>query len=204
VATTNRRTVIADAAVTVLAERGIRGLTHRAVDEVAGLAPGSTSYYFRTRTALLEAVLAHLVQIDRAAFAEPGLADAEADTPIGPAELDALADAMATAIDDMLTRRRRHTLARYACLLEAARTPELGDLLAAGEPFRAMATRLLRRAGAPDPRAQGPDLVACLDGLLFDRLAGAGATLSPPAGTPASHQRLRTTIRTVLRGMTGQ
>jgi DNA-binding transcriptional regulator YbjK len=214
--TGNRREAIADAAVGVIADRGIRGLTHRAVDEAAGLPAGSTSYYFRTRTALLEAVVAHLVVVDQAAFARergdatawPGSPDAPLsaagpDAPLSAAELDALAGSMAAVIDTMLTRRRRYALARYACLLEAARNPALRSLLTAGVPFRAMAADLLRRAGAPQPDAQAADLVACLDGLLFDRLAGAGAHLSPPPGTAAGRERLRVTIRSLLAGMTG-
>jgi AcrR family transcriptional regulator len=247
--TGSRREAIADAAVGVIADRGIRGLTHRAVDEAAGLPAGSTSYYFRSRAALLEAVVAHLVVVDQAAFAQergdaaaawpgspagpadptdpatPGpdaplgtagpdaplgaagpdapLGAAGPDAPLGAAELDALAGSMAAVIDAMLTRRRRYALARYACLLEAARIPALRSLLTAGVPFRAMAADLLRRAGAPQPDAQAADLVACLDGLLFDRLAGAGAHLSPPPGTAAGRERLRVTIRSLLAGMTG-
>ncbi|GIH13996.1 TetR/AcrR family transcriptional regulator [Rugosimonospora africana] len=252
-ATGSRREAIAEAAVSVIAEAGIRGLTHRAVDEAAGLPAGSTSYYFRTRAALLEAVVAHLVAVDRAAFAEaegagaalfpagtdgpvpggpalspagpsgavpggpgtdspgspdqggPGTGGPGTDLPpLGAAELDALAGAMAATIDAMLTRRRRYALARYACLLEAARVPALRSLLAAGVPFRAMAADLLRRAGAPQPEAQAADLVACLDGLLFDRLAGAGAQLSPAPGTAAGRDQLRATIRSLLAGMTGR
>jgi len=52
-----RRERIADAVISVLAERGSRGLTHRAVDEVAGLPTDSTSYYFRTRAELLAAAV---------------------------------------------------------------------------------------------------------------------------------------------------
>jgi AcrR family transcriptional regulator len=233
-ATGSRREAIAEAAVTVIAEQGIRGLTHRAVDEAAGLPAGSTSYYSRTRASLLEAVVAHLVVVDQAAFAQAegdaatqspagspgkrgrsrataraGTADAPPGTapdgpPLGPTELDALARSMAAAIDAMLVERRRYALARYACLLEAARIPQLRGLLTAGVPFRAMAADLLHRAGAARPREQAADLVACLDGLLFDRLAGAGAQLSPPAGTAAGRERLRVTIRSVLAGMTGQ
>ncbi len=237
--TGSRREAIADAAVGVIADQGIRGLTHRAVDEAAGLPAGSTSYYFRTRAALLEAVVAHLVVVDQAAFAreqgdwaagpvagsvtgplagpapEPDaplnpvgpdapLGPAGPDAPLGPAGLDALAGSMAAAIDAMLTRRRRYALARYACLLEAARIPALRSLLTAGVPFRAMAADLLRRAGAPRPDAQAADLVACLDGLLFDRLAGAGAHLSPAPGTSDGRERLRVTIRSLLAGMTGR
>ncbi|MBL0781565.1 TetR family transcriptional regulator, partial [Streptomyces albidoflavus] len=48
---------IADAALALLAERGLRGLTHRAVDEAAGLPQGSTSNHARTRLALLRTVV---------------------------------------------------------------------------------------------------------------------------------------------------
>ncbi len=63
----DRRTEILDAALRVLAEHGMRGLTHRGVDAAAGIAPGSTSYYFRSRSALVEGCVARLVEIDQAA-----------------------------------------------------------------------------------------------------------------------------------------
>ncbi len=47
----NRREELLDAAISVLGERGIHGLSHRAVDAVARLPTGSTSNYFRTRDA---------------------------------------------------------------------------------------------------------------------------------------------------------
>ncbi|HEY1174567.1 MAG TPA: TetR family transcriptional regulator, partial [Phytomonospora sp.] len=52
-----RRGLVADAAIALLADKGTRGLTHRAVDEQAGLPQGSTSYYFRSREALLKGAL---------------------------------------------------------------------------------------------------------------------------------------------------
>jgi DNA-binding transcriptional regulator YbjK len=48
-----RRGLIADAGLRVLAREGARGLTHRAVDQEAGLPTGTTSNYFRSRDALL-------------------------------------------------------------------------------------------------------------------------------------------------------
>ncbi|MGA5424823.1 TetR/AcrR family transcriptional regulator [Streptomyces lavendulocolor] len=57
---TARADLIADAALALLAERGMRGLTHRAVDEAAGLPQGSTSNYARTRQALLETAVRRL------------------------------------------------------------------------------------------------------------------------------------------------
>ncbi|MFD6115461.1 hypothetical protein ACFWG0_35965 [Streptomyces yangpuensis] len=41
----DRRTLLADSAIDVLADEGIRGLTHRAVDRKAAMPPGTTSAY---------------------------------------------------------------------------------------------------------------------------------------------------------------
>src|SRR5690606_4550867 len=53
---TDRRSQIVRGAIDLIATRGIRALTHRAVDTHLELPPGSTSYCFRTRNALIEAV----------------------------------------------------------------------------------------------------------------------------------------------------
>jgi len=57
---------IGDAAIVVLAEHGARGLTHRAVDQAAGLPPGTTSNYARTRAALLTLTLTRIDELDTA------------------------------------------------------------------------------------------------------------------------------------------
>ena len=57
---------VGDAAIAVLAEHGARGLTHRAVDQAAGLPPGTTSNYARTRAALLTLVLTRIDELDTA------------------------------------------------------------------------------------------------------------------------------------------
>jgi DNA-binding transcriptional regulator YbjK len=62
----DRRTLLADAALDVLADEGVRGLTHRAVDRKAAMPPGTTSAYFRTRAALLTGLVRRLVQLDQA------------------------------------------------------------------------------------------------------------------------------------------
>src|SRR3954466_10607656 len=61
-----RREQLLDAAITVLGERGIHALTHRAVDAAAGLPAGSTSNHFRTRDALLNAVVVRFAARERA------------------------------------------------------------------------------------------------------------------------------------------
>lgn len=57
---TDRREQIADAGITLLATRGIRALTHRAVDEELGLPAGSTSYYARTKRDLVNLIVQRL------------------------------------------------------------------------------------------------------------------------------------------------
>lgn len=61
----DREVLVLDAALRVLAERGPRGLTHRAVDAEAGLPQGSTSNSFRTRGALVDGIAYRLETLDR-------------------------------------------------------------------------------------------------------------------------------------------
>jgi hypothetical protein len=98
---------------------------------------------------------------------------------------------------------RDRTLARYACLLEATHHPELRAILAHGDPFRAQAREILAAAGARDPERAGVHLVACIDGLLFDRLAGAGSRTAPPAGTDENRADLAIAVATLLRAFAG-
>jgi uncharacterized protein (TIGR03083 family) len=53
----SRRDVLVDAAIQVLGERGVRAVTHPAVDGEAGVAAGSTANYVPTRDALLDAIV---------------------------------------------------------------------------------------------------------------------------------------------------
>ena len=58
-----RRNQILDAAIDILCDDGVGGLTHRQVDSRAGMPAGTTSNYFRTRQALLEATAARTVEL---------------------------------------------------------------------------------------------------------------------------------------------
>ncbi|CAM5331560.1 TetR/AcrR family transcriptional regulator [Streptomyces fumanus] len=165
-----RRTLLADAALDVLADEGIRGLTHRAVDRRAALPPGTTSAYFRTRAALLTALVTRLVRLDQA---ELHTAAGE----LGPLRTAAdLVDGLA-----LLTRRRltgegrRRSLARYACAVESVRDPELREILVPRENAGREAVRqFLAGHGVPDPDDRTHTLLTCVDGLVFDRLVSDG------------------------------
>ncbi|MEU4400888.1 TetR/AcrR family transcriptional regulator [Micromonospora orduensis] len=206
-ARTNRIALLTDAAIELIADGGMRALTHRAVDGRAGMPPGTTSAYLRTRQALIEAVVGRLAERDRDDLAAYDLPTGPPPPPPGPrlgvADLDRLAAAVADVLDRWLTTGRSRTLARYACLLEAVHRPELRGILHHGTGLRVQSRDLLARAGAADPERQGDQFVAFVDGLLFDRLVGAGALTAPPPGSPASRSDLTAAVRTLLRALTG-
>ncbi|MGW0805768.1 TetR/AcrR family transcriptional regulator [Nonomuraea sp. NPDC002799] len=161
-----RSETVADTAITLLAERGMRGLTHRAVDEAAGLPPGSTSNLARTRAALLELTLSRLTELEMRALSSVYQSDEFADLP------GRVAEALHVQLSD-----RRRTLARYELALEATRRPELRTIYdEAGRRFRDPVVALLTALGSPDPVRHGRQLVAFGEGLMFDAIAGAGST----------------------------
>lgn len=59
-----RRIQIIDAGIRLLAMNGIRGLTHRRIDQALEIPEGSTSVYFRTRAELLAAVAGRVADLD--------------------------------------------------------------------------------------------------------------------------------------------
>ncbi|XQE78428.1 TetR/AcrR family transcriptional regulator [Streptomyces microflavus] len=179
----DRRDLIADAAISTVASAGLRGLTHRAVDTAAGLPAGSTSYYFRTRSALISACYLRLAALS---VADVDRRQAEHGAP----DPDSAAEALAALLHHWLTAARDRQLARFELSLEATRRPELrADLETAGLAARSRATTLLASLGAPRPEQAAELLVAWTDGLLYDRLAGA-----PAASRPAPDVRELTSV----------
>ncbi|WP_405911912.1 TetR family transcriptional regulator C-terminal domain-containing protein [Streptomyces sp. NBC_00963] len=168
--TGDRRTVLADAAIGVLADEGMRGLTHRAVERAAGLPPGTTSAYFRSRKALLTALVSRLVELDQAELQAAG------EAAQMPRDAGELADAIAVfAAGRLGGEGRRRSLARYACAVEGVRHPELREILVPHENAARDAVRaFLAAQGVADAEGRTLTLLACVDGLIFDRLVGGG------------------------------
>lgn len=165
----DRRRLIARTALRVLADAGARGLTHRAVDAAADLPAGSTSYYLRSRAALLQACVEHLVAQDHA--------DLDVLAPVlRAADANALGAALGDVLHRWLTTDRHRHLARYELSLESVRRPDLAEVLHhAGAALRLRIADVLADLGVPEPVEQAHWLVACVDGILFDRIAGANA-----------------------------
>jgi len=159
---TDRRTHIADAVIETLARAGSRGLTHRTVDDVAGLPRGSTSYYLRTRAALVAAAVDRLAELDATAV--------HALTGERPAEK------LARVLDQLRSSDRDRSLARYELALEAVRRPEIGAALEAGRrQIRHALADQLADEGAADADDLAGDLMALFDGLLFRELTAPAA-----------------------------
>ncbi|MGW6874035.1 TetR/AcrR family transcriptional regulator [Streptomyces xanthophaeus] len=182
--TADRRTLIADTAIATVAAAGLRGLTHRAVDTAAGLPVGSTSYYFRTRTSLIQACYGRLAELD--------LADVDQDAPTAPGAFSTAtgrseaAAALASVLHRWLTTSRARQLARFELSLEAARNPDLRTgLHQAGLGARARAAGILAALGADRPEESAELMVAWTEGLLYDHLAGALSATRPTPTLPA-------------------
>jgi len=187
---------IGDAAIAVLAEHGTRGLTHRAVDQAAGLPPGTTSNYARTRAALLTLTLTRIDELDTA---EATGGEGVVDTTVGAgaahgtdgffgAGLDgarvaeALADVLTMLLDRWITDpgARRRVLARFELALEATRRPEMRAAYdEMGRAIRAQVVRLLAAAGSAHPERDAWTLIAWVEGTAFYALAGAGGAAAP-------------------------
>ena len=160
----DRRSTILDGALAVLAEQGMRGLTHRAVDAAAGLPSGSTSYYFRSRAALVAGCVQRLLEWDLA----EDVPDVEAALLTAGSDVPGALAAVLTAVGvRMATTERWRTLARYELSLAAVRDPALrDDLIAGGDMIRRRGAALLAMVGAVEPETASAQVAAVLDGLV--------------------------------------
>jgi DNA-binding transcriptional regulator YbjK len=182
-----RMELLLTAALHVVAERGLRGLTHRAVDRRAGLPEGSTSAYLRTRKALVLALTQYVAN----SLAEDveGLAADLTTCELGD---DQAVEAVTGFFMGWLDEREL-LLARMELSLEAARDPELADLLAA---FRrrlvGLVESILSARGKDQEGALAETLVASFDGVLL------GAS-----NRPASQQRpfVRQSMEVLMGGL---
>lgn len=114
-----RRRELCDAAIQVLAEQGSRGLTHQQVDRSARLPDGTTSYYYRTRAALLQGIGSRVAEIDTENLRSITADATRSATPFG--RLAQLVMIQADGPGLLLNR------ARLELMLAATRDPEIAD-----------------------------------------------------------------------------
>lgn len=159
-----RRAALADAGIAVLAREGSRGLTHRAIDDEAGVPTGTASNYFRSRESLIAGLFLRIGE--RLAPTPEELAHRAAQTPSRALFADYMRD-----IVRRLLGEREVTLALFELRLEAARRP---DLAAALQEWQRAGfegdVAFNEAAGLPGGRAEIALFHYAIEGLVFDRL----------------------------------
>lgn len=176
------------AAIDVAGRHGMRALTHRAVDAAAGLPLGSASNLFRTREALLRAMVVHMVDTEVAGWAR--LAG-----EVAPTTPEALAVTLGALVGNLTGPLRTLTVARYSLFMEAARDPALqAEMERGARRVAAIGHAWLAAAGSPDPGAHTALVMAHLDGLVVARLAFPGA----PPGSDDAAAGLTTLLRALV------
>lgn len=183
----SRQELLLDAAIDVLGNQGVRALTHRAVDATAGMPAGSAANYFKTRDALVGAVVDRFVERDRGAWEMiAGF--------VRPSTATELAGALTAYVRRAVGPERAMTVARYSLFLEAALRPELQARLAgsAGE-IRRWGAGSLRAIGSEDPDAECAAILDYLEGVILHQLA-----FPSPAGE--LEKAVERTVRTLSTG----
>jgi DNA-binding transcriptional regulator YbjK len=142
---------ILDAAISILAMRGVAALTHTAVDDELGWARGTTaSHYAGTQRELLDAAAHRMVFLDALDFA--GFKASAAGI---------------TAVVERTFRpeSRKRFMARLELFLYAARTSDFATMHWARDLFAAGAEGHMRIAGARMPRLAAEAVIALVEGL---------------------------------------
>jgi DNA-binding transcriptional regulator YbjK len=165
-----RRNQILDAAIDILCDDGVGGLTHREVDGRAGLPAGTTSNYFRTRQALLEATAGRTVDLHWQRV--------EAlQSAIGPLTRDGLKTLLIRMLDPD-GQFRRWTLARFELFMESTRREELRPLMSELQAAAVKSATLIFEAAGFSPAPDRMDeLSRLLNGFVFSNL-----TIAPEPG----------------------
>lgn len=160
-----RRVQLLDAAIQILGERGVRAVTHRAVDAAAEVGAGATANHFPTREALFTAIVERFAERERQNFEEL----ATTVVPTTPAELGR---ALGTVLRDGVARNRTLTLCRCALLVESANHPGLRAAMAVtGARVSTWFVAWLRLVGSTDPSRHMHVLGNYATGLTLHQLA---------------------------------
>ncbi|OZD04568.1 TetR family transcriptional regulator [Rhodococcus sp. 06-235-1A] len=159
-----RRSELADAGLRLLAAEGSRGLTHRAIDEEAGVPRGTASNYYKTRADVIAGLIERIGQrlAPSAEVHEPLAAQHPGPELFGAYIRDIVA---------RLLTNREVTLALFELRLEASRRPEIRDILGTWQRSNFSAdVEFNLAAGLPGGRKEVALFHYAIDGLLLDRL----------------------------------
>jgi len=166
---------IIDAALSIMLDDGIQGLSHRAVAARARVPLGSTTYYFKDLDALLMASIEKLTEAARLQFEEWGK---------GFSSIEALPQQLAELIHHRLTRQRDEAILSYELYTFAMRHAAFRVL---SESWMGV---LKIAVGGYTGEKTAEALVALIDGIMIQGL------ISPH---PPSLERIRSTLKMIVR-----
>jgi DNA-binding transcriptional regulator YbjK len=156
------RARVLDAAIELLGTQGLKALTHRRIDEKAGLPPGSTSNYYRTRDGLLRGAAEAILERELAGM----------QATFAPRSVEELLVALVALMDRTTVDQRTLTSARLVLFMEASHNPALGETLGRGRATLETALRqVLHDLGVSDTVTPARTIMACAEGLILHRIA---------------------------------
>ncbi len=165
---TDTRRHLLDAAIPLVARGGLKALSHRAVENAAGVARGSATYHLGSRHEIVAGLLERLAALDVAAMQDQLNRLAVDHLTSGRMDVDAVVRGVVGGLLEDPDR----VLARYWLMLEATRDETLQPLVRGWrDAFATMPVPLLTGLGVVEPAAVARDLVALLDGILFEHLS---------------------------------
>jgi DNA-binding transcriptional regulator YbjK len=164
-----RREALLRAAIDLIAESGVRAVTHRAVAARAGVPVAATTYYFASIQELTEEALRQQISERVAELTEISAQAAEGGRTIEEVAL--------RFADSLVGRDRNAVIAQFEVYLEAARSPALRPAVAdALRSFHELTEASLRALGARRPKEGAAAFFAMLDGFALHRVTQASAS----------------------------
>lgn len=162
-----RKALLLDAAVEVIAERGLEGVTHRAIAAAAGVPLAATSYFFGSLDELIGAAVTRIAD---------GILESAESLAAKTFALGRMVDSFDEYIDDfvetVVASRDRQILVQFEAYLGTTRRPELVATVARiVEAYETATADVLSKLGAADAENAARHLVAILDGFALQRIA---------------------------------
>jgi AcrR family transcriptional regulator len=157
-----RRHDILEATLRVIGESGVNSVTHRAVAQEAGVSLASTTYYFDSKSALIEEALDLMI----ARSTECVLEHTTCPSEISQTEL---IDRIVAFADAQITDPNAFLTAQYELMLEAGRAEYLRPLarrwtIAYMDGF----SHVVQSAGLPRPKVAAEVIMKFVEGALLD------------------------------------
>jgi len=194
-----RRRQLCDAAISLLADEGPRGLSHLKVDRLAGVPDGTTSFYFRTRAALLHGVADQLVRYDAEAFTKTFK---DAPNSSGDVIAGMLAgQVLAIRAEPRLSRTRARLELTMSGRRDAGIASEFQQM---AESYRALAERLVMAIQTDQGKSVDRTLCDEQTSVLITYLGGLVFAFANDSPEEMSRDDVQRQIRAVINGVAAE